>query len=70
MRLAKTVARRKTDRRAFIPITAADDGTAAPIDYHGSAHIHSLCGAIGLISFPVDVSEIKAGTVVNVKRID
>jgi molybdopterin molybdotransferase len=67
--LAKAVRRAKTNRMSWIPVAFTDSGAVAPVEYHGSAHVHALCFADGLISVPVGVAEIKEGTSVHVRPI-
>ena len=69
MPLAKSIKRRKTGRRAWIPVSMTESAGALPVECHGSAHIHSLCFADGMISVPVGVAEIKEGTNVHVRQI-
>jgi molybdopterin molybdotransferase len=68
MPLAKTISRTKAARMSWIPVVTVDSGVL-PVEYHGSAHIHSLCSADGLISMPVGVAEIKEGTIVHVRQV-
>jgi molybdopterin molybdotransferase len=57
--------RKKGDRKTFIPIIIEND-KVFPIEFHGSAHINSLCFAEGIISFPLGVLEIKKGETIQV----
>ena len=60
--------RRKTsDRMEFIPITIGKNGKIMPVEYHGSAHIHAICLASGVMTIPKDVSEISKGEYVDVR---
>ena len=58
--------RKKADRIAWTPVKL-ENGTAIPVDYHGSAHIHSLCFSHGLMAMGVGVSEFKKGELVDVR---
>lgn len=69
MPLAKTVTRRVAQRLFWAPVEITEDGEVARIEYHGSAHINALCGAQGLMPFPVDVLEIEKGAMVPVRLI-
>ena len=69
MRLKKAVLRKKTNRASWIPVAADKDGRVEPVEYHGSAHVSALCGAVGLIYLPIGVGEIPEGAVVNVRQI-
>jgi molybdopterin molybdotransferase len=59
--------RKRTDRKAFVPVVFLSDGTIGQIDYHGSAHIHSYIAAQGIISIEIGISEIRKGTLVDVR---
>ncbi|MHC4749454.1 MAG: molybdopterin molybdotransferase MoeA [Planctomycetota bacterium] len=60
---------KKAERQRWLPVTITDKGTVKPVEYHGSAHINSLCGAEGLISIDIGVTEIEKGTSVAVRLI-
>ncbi|NIA32053.1 MAG: molybdopterin molybdenumtransferase MoeA [Actinobacteria bacterium] len=60
---------KKAKRQRWLPVAITDKGTVIPVEYHGSAHISSLCGADGLVSMDIGVSEIKKGTAVAVRLI-
>jgi molybdopterin molybdotransferase len=61
--------RRRNDRMLVLPVTIHGDGTAGPIDYHGSAHIHSLTFAQAFAFIPVGVSSIHKGDMTDVRLI-
>ncbi len=67
--MGKGITRKKTDRRAWIPVKISESGRLITIPYHGSAHINSLCFADGLITIPVGVSKIKAGSLIDIRLI-
>lgn len=67
--LANDFRRKKTDRLNWVPVNINNDGEVEMIDYHGSAHIHSLCFADGLMIVPFGVSEIKKGEKVDVRPL-
>ena len=67
--LARTVLRKKPDRDSWMPVVLTESHEAAPVEYHGSAHINALCDAQGLICIPVGTKEIQRGTVVTVRQI-
>jgi len=67
--LGKTLSRERTEKESIIPVVITGDGKVIPVEYHGSAHINSMCGTDGLISIPVGVKEIKEGTIVHVRQI-
>jgi len=57
--------RKRAERKTFIPVKILN-GEVFPIEFHGSAHINSLCFAEGIISFPLGVLEIKKGQAIEV----
>ena len=68
-RLARSVHRQKTSRLGWRPVRLLPDGTADPVEYHGTAHISAYAVADGLISIPIGVGEIPAGSFVDVRLI-
>jgi len=60
--------RRNPDRRAYFPIILKN-GEIFPVDYHGSAHIHALSSAHGIIFMEIGQTEIKKGEKVHVRQI-
>ena len=60
---------KKAKRQRYLPVTITDKGTVKPVEYHGSAHINSLCGTDGLVSMDVGVSKIEKGATVTVRLI-
>ena len=52
--------RKRAERKTFIPVKI-ENSKVFPVEFHGSAHINSLCFAEGIISFPLGVLEIKKG---------
>ena len=69
MPLDESLINRKAKRQRLLPVTITEKGTVRAVEYHGSAHINSLCGADGLVSMDVGVAEIKKGTIVKVRLI-
>ena len=69
MPLGTSISRKKAGRPSWIPIAITGEGTARPVEYHGSAHFHALCGADGLLCIPKGTAEFKEGTIVPVRRI-
>ncbi len=61
--------RKSSDRMGLIPVSITDTGFAAPVEFHGSAHISALPGADGIIAIPQGESIIEKGEIVNVRRI-
>jgi molybdopterin biosynthesis enzyme len=69
MPLDESLINRKAKRQRLLPVTITEKGTVRAVEYHGSAHINSLCLADGLVSMNVGVAEIKKGTIVKVRLI-
>ncbi|MHC4423766.1 MAG: molybdopterin molybdotransferase MoeA [Planctomycetota bacterium] len=69
MPLGETLINKKAKRQRWLPVAITQEGTVKPVEYHGSAHINSLCGADGLVSVDVGVAEVKKGTFVPVRLI-
>ncbi|MHC4771075.1 MAG: molybdopterin molybdotransferase MoeA [Planctomycetota bacterium] len=69
MPLEETLTSRKAKRQRWLPVVITEKGTVKPVEYHGSAHINSLCGADGLVSMDIGVAEIKKGTSVKIRLI-
>ena len=68
MTLGADFKRRNPDRKAYFPIII-ENGEVLPVDYHGSAHIHALSSAHGIISMEIGQTEIKKGEKVHVRQI-
>jgi len=69
MPLEDSLINRKTKRQRWLPVVITEKGTVKPVEYHGSAHISSLCSADGLVNMDVGVVEIKKGTSIAVRLI-
>ncbi|MDR4988769.1 MAG: molybdopterin molybdotransferase MoeA [Bacteroidales bacterium] len=67
MPLAVDFKRKKADRREFLPVAVDKKGGVTPVQYHGSAHIHAVVMAQGLMNIPKGVFELKKGTLVHVR---
>ncbi len=61
--------RKRTNRKAFFPVYFTPEGTVLPVEYHGSAHIHSYIHADGIASIELGENEIRKGTLVNVRLV-
>jgi molybdopterin molybdotransferase len=66
--MAHEITRKRTARRAYIPINIIN-GEVKRIEYHGSGHIHALSHADGLIAFPQGIDTIKKGEIIDVRQI-
>jgi molybdopterin molybdotransferase len=60
--------RARSERTAFLPV-ACRAGRAELLAYHGSAHLHALSRANALLRVPAGVSEIPAGSTVDVRLL-
>jgi molybdopterin molybdotransferase len=69
MPLEDSLISRKAKRQRWLPVAITEKGTVRPVEYHGSAHISSLCGADGLVNMNIGVVEIKKGTSIAVRLI-
>ncbi len=61
--------RKKADRLEFLPVAIDDEGKVTPVSYHGSAHIHAIGLADGLMRIPKGVHEIIKGAEVHVRPV-
>ena len=61
--------RKKTARKAFFPVHFTKVGTAMPVEYHGSAHIHSYIYANGIATIEIGEKELLKGTLLHVRLI-
>jgi len=68
MPLGKNYSRRRTDRKAFLPVYIKQN-EVFPVEYHGSAHIHAYVAAYGIIAVNIGQTEITKGTLVDVRQI-
>ncbi|MEA3503635.1 MAG: gephyrin-like molybdotransferase Glp [Bacteroidota bacterium] len=66
--MAVDYTRKRPVRRSYIPVLI-ENGEIRPIEYHGSAHIHALNKADGVISIPIGIETIKKGEIVDVRQI-
>lgn len=69
MPLDELIERKNTERQVWFPVAITKAGTVRLIEYHGSAHISSLCDADGLIRVDVGVAQIEKGELVQVRLI-
>ncbi|MEK7719330.1 MAG: molybdopterin-binding protein, partial [Bacteroidota bacterium] len=67
--LEEEFVRTKGDQLIFIPATPTGHGTVIPVEYHGSAHIHSYIHAQVIMEIPKGVLKIKKGGQVRVRPL-
>lgn len=60
--------RKKTERKSFLPVSIRN-GELYPVEYHGSAHIHSYIFADGIITMEKGILTLKKGELVNVRQL-
>jgi molybdopterin molybdotransferase len=68
MHLDENYSRKKADRLMFVPVKFSTEGKLNFVEYHGSAHLHSMTNADGIIFVPLGVTEIKRGELVHVRQ--
>jgi molybdopterin molybdotransferase len=68
MPLGIQYSRKKADTKFLIPVYFSH-GMAIPLEYHGSAHIHSYAEAQGIMEVPLGVNEFKQGDIVHVRPL-
>ncbi len=66
MPMGTSYRRKKSVRKSFLPVTITDQGKVMPVNYHGSAHIHSYVFADGIISIEIGKELLEEGEKVNV----
>jgi molybdopterin molybdotransferase len=66
MKLNKDLKVRCARRKTFIPVRLADGGVER-IEFHGSAHIHAMCNADGLVTLPEGENVYEAGSLIDVR---
>ena len=69
MPLHESVMNKKAKRQSWLPVVITEEGTVKPVEYHGSAHINSLCGADGMVTIDIGVTELEKGASVAVRLI-
>lgn len=67
--LAKEYSRRNIKRKSFVPVHIGKDHSVTPVEYHGSAHIHSYVNANAIMTVEVGVATMNKGEKVNVRQI-
>jgi len=67
--LEEEFVRTKGDQLIFIPALPTGQGTVIPVEYHGSAHIHSYIHARVIMEIPKGILKIKKGEHVRVRPL-
>ncbi|MBE0648779.1 MAG: molybdopterin molybdotransferase MoeA, partial [Bacteroidales bacterium] len=68
MPLAADIRRRNTARKSILPVFLSN-GEIFPVNYHGSAHIHSYIHAHGLIAVETGITELTKGELHDVRLL-
>ena len=62
--------RARARRDGWFPATITREGTVSPCEFHGSAHVDSLCEADCLVTMPAGVKSLDAGCMVSIHLIN
>lgn len=65
----KAYQRKKSERLSVLPVKITEENTIVSIDYHGSAHIHAMSVADGLVMIPVGTTILDEGEITDVRLI-
>jgi molybdopterin molybdotransferase len=60
--------RKSQSRMQWLPVKIFD-GEVFPLEFHGSAHIHSLVDADALAAIPIGISRLEKGEITDVRQI-
>jgi molybdopterin molybdotransferase len=66
--MAVSYSRRNTRRKTLLPVFLRDNN-AFPVEYHGSAHIHSYIFAEGIVAVEIGKTGLEKGEWVDVRQI-
>lgn len=66
--MGETYTRKKTTRKTLMPV-CIKEGQVFPVEYHGSAHIHSFIYAHGILAIEIGKTELTKGDLVDVRQI-
>ncbi len=69
MPLEEALTNNKVKRQRWLPVAITGRQTVIPVEYHGSAHISSLCRADGLVCIDIGVAEVRKGQPIAVRLI-
>lgn len=65
----KDILLKKRNRLLYIPVTIDENNQVAPVEYHGSAHIHAYTAAQGIMAVPQGTTQLLQGTEMMVQMI-
>lgn len=66
--IGKTITRKRSEREKWVPVNIIN-GTAIPVEYHGSAHIHAISFATHIMRIPRKVKQLNEGEKVRVRPL-
>jgi molybdopterin molybdotransferase len=67
--MARTHSRQRFVRESWFPASITDDGTVLPCEFHGSAHVESLCEADCLATMPAGVPSLAETELVSIRML-
>ncbi len=67
--LGEDYARKNGNQMIFVPVTFTEQTAVKPLEYHGSAHIHSYISAKGIMEIPQNILTLKKGDNVRVRPL-
>lgn len=67
--MARTHTRKRAIRESWFPAQITPEGTILPCEFHGSAHVNSLCEADALATMPAGVASLDEGELVSVRML-
>lgn len=67
--MARKHTRKRSVRESWFPAKITNDGTVLPCEFHGSAHVDSLCEADCLGNMSAGVATLDEGTLVTVRTL-
>jgi molybdopterin molybdotransferase len=67
--MAQTHTRQRAGRESWFPAKITDDGTVVPCEFHGSAHVDSLCEADCLGNMSPGVATLAKGSLVTIRTL-
>ena len=68
LEMGETYKRKKSKRKSFLPVFFKD-GKVYPVEYHGSAHLHSYIYADGIVAVEIGETILEKGALVDVRQI-
>ena len=61
--------RKKAERLMWVPSKINEKGEVIPVEYHGTAHVISICEADVIFPINIDIFEMKKGDLIYVRQI-